>query len=61
MATASSIKASEKQSICKKLTSVLKKRYGGTTPKVELPVLESLIFSACLENASYDQAREYYD
>ncbi|HSG72388.1 MAG TPA: hypothetical protein VLA12_18365 [Planctomycetaceae bacterium] len=61
MATASSIKASEKQSICKKLTSVLKKRYGGSTPKVELPVLESLIFSACLENESYERAREYFD
>lgn len=61
MATASSIKASEKQSICKKLTTVLKKRYGGSTPKVDLPVLESLIFAACLENESYDRAQEYFD
>jgi endonuclease III len=61
MATAGSIKASEKQAICKKLTTILKKRYGGTTPKVELPVMESLIYSACLENESYERAQAAYD
>lgn len=61
MATASSIKASEKQAICKKLSTALKKTYGGSTPKVELPVMESLIFAACLENETYERAQEYYD
>jgi len=61
MATASSIKASDKQSICKKLTTVLKKRYGGSVPKIDLPVMESLIFAACLENESYERAQELYD
>jgi endonuclease-3 len=61
MATASSIKASEKQAICKKLSTALKKKYGGSTPNVDLPVMESLIFAACLENETYERAQEYYD
>ena len=61
MATASSIKASDKQAICKKLTTALKKRYSGSVPKVDLPVMESLVFAACLENESYERAQEYYD
>jgi len=61
MATASSIKASEKQAICKKLSTALKKRYGGSTPKVDLPVMESLVFAACLENETYERAQKYYD
>lgn len=61
MATASSIKASEKQAICKKLSTALKKKYGGSTPKVDLPVMESMIFAACLENETYERAQEYYD
>jgi len=61
MATASSIKASEKQAICKKLSTALKKKYGGSTPKVDLPVMESLIFAACLENETYERAQEFYD
>jgi endonuclease-3 len=61
MATASSIKASDKQAICKKLTTALKKRYNGSVPKIELPVMESLVFAACLENESYERAQQYYD
>lgn len=61
MATASSIKASEKQAICKKLTTALKKRYDSSVPKIDLPVMESLVFAACLENESYERAQEYYD
>lgn len=61
MATASKIKASEKQAICKKLTALLKKRYGGSVPKVDLPVMESMIFAALLEDETYERARQYYD
>lgn len=61
MATASSIKASEKQALCKKLTTTLKKRYGGSLPKIDLPVLETLIYAACLEDETYERAQEYYD
>ena len=61
MATASSIKASDKQAICKKLMTALKKRYSGSAPKIELPVMESLVFAACLENESYERAQHYYD
>lgn len=61
MATANSIKASEKQAIAKKLVTALKKRHGSSVPKVELPVLESLIYAACLEDETYERAQEYYD
>lgn len=61
MATASKIKASEKQAICKKLVTLLKKRYGGSVPKVDLPVMESLLFAVCLEDETYDSARACYD
>lgn len=61
MATASKIKASEKQAICKKLVALLKKRYGGSVPKIDLPVMESLLFAVCLEDETYDSARACYD
>ncbi len=61
MVTASKLKNSEKQAICKKITAVLKKRYGGTIPKIDLPVMESLIFAICLEDETFERAREYYD
>jgi len=34
----------------------LKKHYSGRLPKLELPVLETMLFAACLENATHDEA-----
>ncbi len=54
------MKASEKQAICKKLVTLLKKRYKSTVPKNDRPILETILYSICLEDASYHQADNSY-
>lgn len=59
---AKAIKASEKQAICRKLMSTLKKRYPGALPKKQnRPVLETLLFACCLEDNDYATAEAAYD
>lgn len=58
---AKAIKASDKQAIWKKLTSALKKRYKDKAQKVEKPVLETLMYAACLENTTHAVAEKTYD
>ena len=52
MATAQKTKAADKQSLGKKLIGILKKYYKGTPPKIDLSVLETILYGICLENAS---------
>ena len=61
MATAQRTKASDKQGICKKLVSLLKKRYKGSIPKSDRAVLETILYGICLENGSVAQADIAYD
>lgn len=61
MPAAKSLKASEKQTIVKKLVTELKKKYGGRLPKENRPVLETLLFSACLEDVSHEQAEAAFE
>ena len=62
MTAAQRAKASDKQGIVKKLVATLKKRYKGQAPpKEDRPVLETLLFSACLENVSYPEGQAAYD
>ncbi|MGH7200217.1 MAG: hypothetical protein ACREJB_06405 [Planctomycetaceae bacterium] len=61
MATAQRTKASEKQSLSKKLVALLKKRYKTPVPAHNRPVLQTLLYAVCLENASYEQADTAYD
>jgi len=61
MPTTKSLKAAEKTVILKKLVTELKKRYGGKVPKDERPVLETLLYSACLEDTDHTQAQAAYD
>lgn len=56
MASAPRPKASDKQGICKKLVGVLKKRYKSLPPIKERPVLETMLYAVCLENATVEQA-----
>ncbi len=58
---AKAIKASEKQAVCRKLVTALKKRYKDPLPKDSRPVLETMLYSACLENTTYDVADKTYD
>lgn len=61
MAAAQRAKASDKQGIVKKLVTTLKKRYKGSPPKDDRPVLETLLFSACLENVGYEDAEAAFE
>lgn len=58
---AKAVKVSDKQAICKKLMVALKKRYVVSIKKETRPVLETILFACCLENAEYDAATEAYD
>ena len=61
MAAAPQLKALDKQNICRKLVIVLKKRYKGSVPKTSRPTLETILFAACLENASVADADDRYE
>jgi endonuclease-3 len=61
MPSPSATKASEKQQACKKLTSLLHKDYGKLVPQFSMPVLETMLFAACLENNSWDATEQGYE
>lgn len=54
--SATKLKASERQAIIQKLVGVLKKKYGKAPAEGNRPVLQTLIFAACLEDASAEDA-----
>ncbi len=56
MAAAKKTKASDKQSVSKKLVAILKKRFGASIPKKDRPILETMLYGICLENASDAEA-----
>ncbi|QDT99032.1 hypothetical protein [Gimesia aquarii] len=58
---AKKISTSDKQAICKKLITLLKKRYSATLPKYDRPVLETMLHAICLENSTNSQADEVFD
>lgn len=58
---AKAIKASDKQAVCRKLIPALKKRYKASIPKADRPVLETLLYAACLENTTHDVAEKTYE
>ncbi len=58
---AKAIKASDKQAVWRKVATALKKRYKDTLPKTSEPVLETLLYAACLENTTYEVATKTYD
>jgi len=58
---AKKISTSEKQTVCKKLIVLLKKRYSATLPKYDRPVLETILHAICLENTTNSQADEVFE
>lgn len=56
MASTQRYKVSDKQAVVKKLVTALKKHYKGSPPREDRPVLETLMYAVCLEDASYTQA-----
>jgi len=60
MVAANRTKSADKQEVCRKVTSLLKKVYSATPPKQDLPVLETLLYAVCLENSAPDHAGAVY-
>jgi endonuclease-3 len=60
MVAANRSKSADKQEVCRKVTSLLKKAYSATPPKQDLPVLETLLYAVCLENSAPGQAGAVY-
>jgi endonuclease III len=58
MTTSSSrkMKASDRQAVIRRVTSLLQKRYGRSLPKSNRDVLQTLLFGITLENASQEAA-----
>ncbi len=50
MGTTKATKAADKSQVCRKLVNSLHKLYGKSVPKIELPVVETLLFAVCLED-----------
>ncbi|TWT58599.1 hypothetical protein KOR42_19810 [Thalassoglobus neptunius] len=60
MPASKSLKAADKQKILKKLVTEMKKHVKGSVPKHNHTVLETVLYSACLENVSYEAADQAY-
>ncbi|QDV17928.1 hypothetical protein Pan153_25840 [Gimesia panareensis] len=58
---AKKISTSDKQAICKKLMTLLKKRYSATLPKYDRPVLETILHGICLENTTNELADQVFE
>lgn len=56
MGTAKATKAADKSQICRKFVLALQKLYGKSVPKIEMPVLETMLFGVCLEDNPWVQA-----
>lgn len=50
MGTAKATKAADKSQVCRKLVTALQKLYGKSVPRIDLPVVETMLFAACLED-----------
>jgi len=53
-------KASDRLAAAHKVLGILRKKYGQALPRQTLPVLETLLFAACLEDVSQDQAETVF-
>ena len=54
------LKASDRQALFRKIVTVLKKKYGGSVPKDQRNVLETMLFACCLEDAQHEDAEAAY-
>lgn len=50
------MKAADRQSVIRRVTSLLQKRYGRTLPKSQGDVLHTMLFAIALENTSHEAA-----
>jgi endonuclease-3 len=61
MAVVKKTKASDLHSLSKKLVTLLKKHYSPAGHKKDKPVLETMLYAVCLENATQEQADAAYE
>lgn len=57
---ASRAKTADRQSVLKKLLPLLKKQYKVAVCKLDRPVMETMLYAVCLENASVEDADRAY-
>jgi len=50
MGTTRATRAADKSQVCRKFVTALHKLYGKSVPRIELPVIETVLFAACLED-----------
>src|SRR5690349_3931518 len=50
------MKAADRQSVIRRVTALLQKRYGRTLPKSQRDVLQTMLFAIALENTSNEAA-----
>ena len=60
MVAASRAKTSDRAAILKKLLPAIKKQYKVAVPKHDRPVLETILFAICLEDATVVDAEHSY-
>lgn len=56
MVTAKATKAADKSQVCRKLVSSLQRFYGKSVPKIDMPVVDTMLFAACLEDNPWPTA-----
>jgi hypothetical protein len=56
MVTAKATKAADKSLVCRKFVTSLQKLYGKAVPKIEMSVVETMLFAACLEDNPWSAA-----
>lgn len=56
MASSSRTKTADRQAILKKLLPLLKKQFKITVPKLDRPVMETMLYAVCLEDSTVEQA-----
>ncbi len=61
MSSSKKLKSSDRQAILRKVSSVLKKKYGAHVPTDDRNVLETVLFGCCLENTTIDKAEAAYE
>ncbi len=54
---ASKIKASDRSKVCQQVVTILKKEYGSRPPSYDYDVLDTILFSICLENSNTADAQ----
>ncbi len=61
MSNLKKLKTHDRQVIVQNLTTAMKKRYKSAVPKHALPLLETLLLAAVVENVTYDDGEEAYE